>query len=134
MWIYCTGIDSPPVNNINVHPPNIVRYDYQNGYSGQCVKNYLQAYQGYLQVDGYTGYGQTQAILVGCWTHARRKFIEAQKIQVKGKTGWAINHIKKLYRIEAGLINKTAIEKQSIRQAQSTPLLEQLKVWLVKSA
>ncbi|MCL7931835.1 IS66 family transposase, partial [Halomonas llamarensis] len=35
----------------------------------------------------------------GCWAHARRKFIEAQKVQPKGKTGkadWVINQMGKL--------------------------------------
>ena len=67
----------------------------------------------------------------------RRKFIEAQKTQVKGKTGkadWAINHIRKLYRIEAQIKQKTAQQKQTIRQSQSRPLLEQFKTWLDKSA
>lgn len=39
----------------------------------------------------------------GCWAHARRKFIEAQKAQPKGKTGradMALNLINKLYGIE----------------------------------
>ncbi|AZE49469.1 Mobile element protein [Pseudomonas chlororaphis] len=26
---------------------------------------------------------------LGCWAHARRKFVEAQKVQPKGKTGRA---------------------------------------------
>jgi transposase len=30
MWVYCTGSDSPPVNQTNRDPPNIVLYDYQN--------------------------------------------------------------------------------------------------------
>lgn len=37
------------------------------------------------------------AVLVGCMAHARRKFVDAQTAQPKGKTGkadWAINHIQ----------------------------------------
>ncbi len=139
MWVYCTGTDSPPdkAEDHSNKPPNIVLYDYQNSRRGQCVKDYLQGFSGYLQVDGYAGYEQTETTLVGCFAHARRKFIEAQKIQVKGKTGkadWAINHIRKLYRIEKEIKDKSAQEKQVIRQAQSKPLLEQFKVWLDKSA
>ena len=58
MWVYCTGTDSPPDHaegNLN-KPPNIVLYDYQNSRRGQCVKDYLQGFSGYLQVDGYAGY------------------------------------------------------------------------------
>ena len=56
--------------------PNIVLYDYQPSRSGSCVRDYLIDYTGYLQLDGYTGYEQTGATLVGCFAHARRKFKE----------------------------------------------------------
>jgi len=137
MWVYCTGTDSPVENKPQDDPPNIVLYDYQNSRAGHCAKDYLQDYQCYLQVDGYAGYEKTDATLVGCFAHARRKFIEAQKIQVKGKTGkadWAINHIQKLYRLEKEIKSQPGAEKQRIRQAQAKPLLEAFKTWLDKSA
>lgn len=136
MWVYCTGTDSPPAKPDETHPPNIVLYDYQPSRAGQCAVDYLEGYRGYLQVDGYGGYEQTDAQLVGCFAHARRKFIEAQKVQPKGKTGkadWAINHIQKLYAIESGLKGKSAEEKYLIRQTQAQPLLDQFKVWLDES-
>lgn len=49
---------------------------------------------------------------LGCWGHARRKFVEAQKVQPKGKTGRAdiaLNLINKLYGIER--------ERLSLRRA-----------------
>lgn len=133
MWLYCSGTDSPGGNGIK----NIVLYDYQNSRSGQCAVNYLQGFTGSLQVDGYQGYEQTRLVLSGCWAHARRKFIEAQKAQGNNKAGkaqWAINHIQKLYRIEKQLKDKTPEEKVAIRQEQSIPLLDQFKTWLDKSA
>jgi len=139
MWVYCSGTDSPDAYTIEDKnkSPNIVLYDYQNSRAGRCAEDYLQDFNGYLQVDGYVGYEQTDATLAGCWAHARRKFIEAQTVQVKGKTGkadWAINHIQKLYRIEKEIKDKTAEEKQCIRKKQSCALLEQFKTWLDKSA
>jgi transposase len=136
MWVYCTGTDSPPKNKSQTDPPNIVLYDYQNSRAGHCAKDYLQDYQSYLQVDGYAGYEKTDATLVGCFAHARRKFIEAQKIQVKGKTGkadWAINHIQKLYRLEKEMKGQPAAEKKRIRQEDAKPLLDAFKTWLDKS-
>ena len=134
MWVYCTGSDSP-----SAYPdrPNIVLYDYQASRRGQCAKDYLQGFKGYLQVDGYQAYEQTEATLVGCFAHARRKFIEAQRLQVKGKTGkadWAVNHIRKLYRIEAEIKGKSPSDRHAIRQQQIKPLLQQFKTWLDKSA
>ena len=99
MWLYCTGTDSPVPDQANA-PPNIVLYDYQPSRGGACAKHWLEGYDQYLQVDGYAGYEQTEATLVGCFAHARRKFVEAKQAQAKGKTGkadWAISHIGKLY-------------------------------------
>ncbi|WP_297822441.1 IS66 family transposase [uncultured Paraglaciecola sp.] len=133
MWLYCSGTDSPNDSST----PNIVLYDYQNSRRGQCAVDFLAGYSGYLQVDGYQGYAQTQATLVACMAHARRKFVEAETAQPKGKTGkanWALNQIQKLYRIETKIKGKTAQEKYRIRQADALPLLMQFKGWLDKSA
>jgi transposase len=137
MWLYCCGSDSPQTKSRGSNMPNIVLYDYQNSRSGQCAVDFLDGYSGYLQVDGYQGYAKTLAILVACMAHMRRKFVEAETAQAKGKTGkanWALNHIQKLYRIETQIKDKTAQEKQAIRQQQSLPLLNQFKDWLDKSA
>lgn len=133
MWVYCSGIDGPSESAV----PNIVVYDYQPSRHGVHAANYLKGFSGYLQVDGYAGYEQLQAILVACWAHARRKFKEAETAQGNQKTGkahWAINHIKKLYRIERLLKNKTVEEKYQKRQQESLPLLLELKKWLDKSS
>lgn len=133
MWLYCTGTDSP--SSIST-TPNIVLFDYQSGRAGQCAVDYLSGFDGYLQVDGYVGYEKTAATLVGCWAHARRKFIEAQTAQPKGKTGkadMALSMIQKLYRIEVSLKDKSAAEKYQTRQAQAKPLLAKLEQWLEKA-
>ena len=111
MWLYCTGTDSPhPINKEQTnHIPNIVLYDYQNSRAASCVVDYLDGYSGYLQVDGYQAYAQTQATLVACWAHARRKFIEAKQVQGNKKTGKAdvaLSLIQKLYGIESKLKDK----------------------------
>ena len=140
MWLYCCGTDSPNDNLPDAEGtpiPNIVLYDYQASRSGQCAADFLDGYSGYLQVDGYQGYAKTQATLVACMAHARRKFKEAEVAQVKGKTGkanWALNQIQKLYRIETKIKGKTADEKRRIRQAEALPLITQFKDWLDKSA
>jgi len=132
MWVYCSGADSPkPDSPI----PNIVLYDYHTSRAAACVMDYLDGYQGYLHVDGYQAYEKIQASLVGCWAHARRKFIEAKKLQGKNKTGKAdvvLSLIQKLYGIESRLKDKSADESYQTRQAQSKPILDKLKQWLEK--
>lgn len=133
MWVYCCGSDGPGDG-----PPNIVLFDYQQGSrAGHCPKQFLQGYDGYMQTDGYEAYTQTQATLVGCMAHARRKFDEAAKAMPKGKIGkpqWAINHIQKLYRIETLHKDSTPEQRYAARQQQAKPLLDAFKIWLDKAA
>ena len=133
MWLYCTGSDAPVQSSL----PNIVLFDYQSGRAGQCAVDYLDGYSGYLQVDGYAGYEKTNATLVGCWAHARRKFKEAEIAQPKGKTGKAniaLSHIQKLYRLEIQLKDKTTAQKYQSRQEKAKPLLAQFYQWLEKAS
>ena len=97
MWV---GVGGPPGKPV-------VIYDYDPSSSGEVPTRLLQGYQGYLMIDGYTGYNalaQTNGIehLV-CWAHVRRRFVEAVRVQPKGKKGRAdeaVALIGKLYRIE----------------------------------
>lgn len=130
MWVYCSGRDSPDPNN---PIPNIVLYDFHNSRAAAYVVNYLDGYQGYLHVDGYQAYEKTQATLTGCWAHARRKFIDAKKLQGKNKTGKAdvvLSLIQKLYAVESRVKDKCAADKYTTRQQVSVPILDKLKAWL----
>ncbi|AZG71716.1 IS66 family transposase [Shewanella livingstonensis] len=130
MWVYCSGRDSPDPNN---PIPNIVLYDFHNSRAAACVVNYLAGYQGYLHVDGYQAYARTEATLIGCWAHARRKFIDAKKLQGKNKTGKAdvvLSLIQKLYAVESRVKDKSVDEKYIARQQASVPILDKLKAWL----
>ncbi len=132
MWVYCSGTDSPNDTDIR----NIVLYDYQASRAGSCAVNYLEVFDGYLQADGYKGYEQVDAELIGCMAHARRKFVDAQNAEPKNKSGranLAITKIAKLYRIEKDIKDLSADEKKTIRQEKSLPLLNEFKKWLDKS-
>jgi transposase len=88
MWVYGSGVEGSS-------GPKLVLFDYQDGRSGQHAVQFLEGYTGYLQVDGYAGYEQTSTTLAGCWAHARRKFIEAQQAQGKGKPARRIGRLTK---------------------------------------
>ncbi len=71
----------------------------------------LDGFKGTLQTDGYAGYNrvcrENGLTRIGCWDHARRKFVEASKaapVKKKGtkvsKADVAIGKIRKLYAIE----------------------------------
>ena len=127
MWLYCCGDDKP------VEETNIVLFDYHNSRAGQCAVDFLEGYQGYMHVDGYKPYEQTQATLVACLAHIRRKFIEAKGNNKKaGKSDVALNLIGKLYGIEQAINNNTADEKYQTRQQKAKPIVDELYQWLIK--
>jgi hypothetical protein len=52
-------------------------FDYNNSRAGKCAVDFLDGYHGYMHIDGYKAYEQTQATLVACLAHIRRKFLSA---------------------------------------------------------
>lgn len=93
-----------------------------------------------LMVDGYNGYqpacDKYKIQRLGCMVHARRKFIEAQKVMPKGKTGkadQAIAFIKKLYRIETKIKDEPPDKRYEVRQSEAKPIIDKMKIWLEKS-
>lgn len=130
MWIRKTGDSDKPV----------VLFDYAPNRKAQTAIDLLPEFTGFLQTDDYAGYhkiGATQQIThLGCWTHARRKFMDAKKVMPKNKTGKAdiaINLIQKLYRVEQQSKDQPPNKRFETRQAHSIPVLDQLKAWLDKS-
>ncbi len=77
MWLYRGGDPDKPV----------LVYQYAASRSGQVAEDFIGDYQGYVQSDAFAGYHrleQKQGIrLLGCWAHARRKFVEVVKIKKK---------------------------------------------------
>ncbi|MNJ13172.1 Transposase IS66 family protein [compost metagenome] len=80
--------------------------------------------------DDYAGYNalalQPGVERLACVAHARRKFVDAQKNQPKGKTRRAdigLNLINKLYCIERELKDVSDEQRFIGRQEKSLPLL-----------
>jgi transposase len=123
-------------------PPGqqVVLFDYDASRSGAVPTRLLAGFGGTLLTDGYEGYAQSVRAYglrhAGCWAHGRRKFIEAQKLQPKGKTGRAdkaLSLIGALYRIEREARWLDADERLALRQASSRPVVEQLHQWLQRT-
>lgn len=128
MWVQRGGPPDQP----------ILLFDYDSSRSGSVPIRLLEGFRGYLQTDGYDGYQaviQAQNLIgVGCFAHARRKFHDAFKAQPQpdpdSLAGQALARIRALYRIEKTIKNATPDERYRVRQAQSLPLLDQLRDWL----
>lgn len=113
-----------------------VIYHYDPSRRGQVAKDLLEGFSGTIMVDGYEGYNAVPNTRLGCFAHARRKFIEAQRQQPKGKRGkadQALAWISKLYAIEKSSQGKPPDERYAIRQTQAKPILDKLHMWLAKS-
>ena len=127
MWVQRGGPPEKPV----------ILFDYDPSRSGQIPMRLLQGWQGFLMTDGYEGYGalarEPGVEHLACWAHARRKFVDAVKVQPKGKRSLAdqaVEMIGKLYRIERDIRDKPTPEKQRVRQDQSQAMLDKMRVWL----
>jgi transposase len=127
--------------------PGVVLYDYDASRSAEVPKRLLAGFEGFLQTDGYEGYGaigQEPGIThVGCWAHARRKFDEALKAQKsstkkkrslkESKALQGLAFIQKLYKIERQIREKPPDEVHRIRQERSRPVMEKLRSWLTEA-
>lgn len=118
----------------------VVLFDYDPSRSGSVPRQLLQDYAGYLMSDAYAGYAQfnqsKDIIRLGCWAHVRRRFVDAVKVQPKGKRGRAneaVELIAQLYRVERDTKETSDAERHQARQQRSLPILDALKVWLDKT-
>nr|WP_228855441.1 IS66 family transposase [Desulfomarina profundi] len=132
MWVYRGGVSSSPV----------LLYEYHPSRSGDVAAAMLKNYSGAVQTDGYKGYNfldtQDEVVHLGCWAHARRKFVEADRARPKkakpGSTTIALRFIRNLYKVEKdanrnGLVKKELVE---YRKTHAVPILRDFKKWLAK--
>jgi hypothetical protein len=132
MWLYRTGRYGPP----------IVLYDYQPTRKREHPEKYLRDFKGYLHVDGYAGYEKLPNItLAGCWSHARRGFVEAietlpaEKRTAGGtKAHQGLAFCDRLFAIERNLHDVTPKDRRLARQQRSAAVLAEFRTWLDQTA
>ncbi|MCF6323158.1 MAG: IS66 family transposase, partial [Gammaproteobacteria bacterium] len=132
MWVRVGG---PPTQPVRL-------FHYADSRRGEVASALLTGYNGYLQTDDYAGYNAVCAentiTQLGCWAHARRKFIDAQKAAAgktrrTGKADVAIRLISQLYAIEKRIKPLSPTEKYTVRQTESLPILADIRQWLDKT-
>lgn len=132
MWVIRGGPPGKPA----------LMYQYHPSRSGEVAKKFIKGYRGYVQTDGYTGYDflddQSEIVHVGCWAHARRKFMEVIQAQGKnrkaGSADVALDYIRKLYAIEKDARARELGPDDLFleRQEKAKPILSEFKAWLDK--
>ncbi|RLC28455.1 MAG: IS66 family transposase [Deltaproteobacteria bacterium] len=133
MWVFRGG---PPDR------PCLI-YHYNAGRSGDVASSFLGDYKGCVQTDGYAGYDfldvKEDITHIGCWAHARRKFVEVERIGGKRGPGKkktnakiALDYIGSLYKIEKQARDQGLCvdEIRALRAKEAKPILNEFKKWL----
>ena len=124
MWIYL-GDDA--------HPYNV--FDFTVSRARDGPQRFLTDFRQTLLADAYGGYDgivvNQDLARAGCWSHARRKFVEAEAAgpQVARTILRFIQGLFDLERRASGLADD---ERLRLRQAESVPLLEKLHGVLIE--
>jgi transposase len=124
MWIYLGDQD---------HPYNV--FDFTLSRSRDGPARFLKNYNQVLLADAYGGYDgicvEKQIIQAGCWSHARRKFVDAQTLS-PAIAAEALGLIGELFAIEQRAREMSCDDRLALRQVQSRPVVERLNGELLK--
>jgi len=119
MWVYVGDHE---------HPYNVFDFTLSRGRDGP--KHFLKDYNHVLLADAYGGYNgvvaSNQMTRAGCWAHARRKFIDAEKAAPEIARE-AVEWVGKLYALEKQAKDVSVVERLQLRRQHSAPVLAQLR-------
>ena len=124
--------------------PPAVAYVFAGSRSKKEIAAQLTTYEGVLQVDGYASYkalrkdrqgkdrqGKGAIRLAFCLAHARRRFVAVFKTTRSPFAGEMIARIARIYAIEKQIRGTEAEQRRAIRQAETKPLMEELRARLL---
>jgi transposase len=121
-WLWVLGV-----------PGGDVIFEFHPGRGKEFGAQLVGSFQGHLQRDGYGVYGalvraNPGLIPVGCWAHARRKFVEAVD-ERPDDAGALVAEIRKLYLIEQHARDGCLLPEQrgKLRAEMAAPILTGLK-------
>ena len=118
-WVFCSGKDSER---------KMALYLFYPTRSAKVVEEVLGKYAGYLQTDGYAAYNAAvNATRLGCWSHARRKWVEClpKGIEDKNsKAAQALELVEQIFAEDKRLEGLPEDEVYEQRLEHIKPLLE----------
>jgi transposase len=91
IWVYCGDVKHP-----------YIVYEHTETRERDGPMGFLKGYRGNVQADAYSGYDgvfERGAKEVGCWAHARRKYVDAQTTDLERSLA-AVAYIRTLYDVE----------------------------------
>jgi transposase len=118
-------------------PGGPVVFDFQMGRGREGPERFLKGFRGVLQCDGYAAYDKLGEAIVyaGCLTHARRGFIEANKLSPQNPLPVEIiKTMGQLYAVEekARQAGMGSAPRHALRQKESAPVMAALQLRLVE--
>lgn len=134
LWVYLR--DERPHGGTD--PPAML-YRYTPDRKGEHPRGELAGFTGFLQADGYAGFGALYEAKdgkpatiteVACWAHARRKFHDVHLASKSPLAAEALQRIGALFDIERQINGQPPAERCRIRQTYARPLLDELAVYL----
>jgi transposase len=114
-------------------PGGGVVFDFRLGRGRDGPKKFLGQFEGILQTDGYGAYdhvGGPEIVHAGCWSHSRRKFFEAAKLNPSDVAATRIvARIDELFGIDAlaRAQNLDLAARHALRLERSKPLVEVIR-------
>jgi len=119
MWVYVGDQENPY---------QVFDFTLDRGRDGP--KQFLKEYTEILLADAYGGYNGVvagnQITRAGCWSHARRKFVDAEKAAPE-IAAEAVALLRALYAVEKQAKEVSVEERLQLRQAKSLPVLAELR-------
>jgi transposase len=118
-------------------PGKGVVFDFRMGRDGDGPKLFLGNFEGLLQTDGYAAYnkvGGAKMIHACCLAHARRKFVDAVKVNSKDtESARIVALMDDLFAIDRGAReqNMNHAERDVLRRQRAPSLLERLRTELL---
>jgi transposase len=114
-------------------PGGSVMFDFRMGRGREGPLKFLGKFEGILQTDGYSAYeraGGPKLVHAGCWSHARRRFFEAVKLNPDDRVAaQMVARIDELFAIDAEARDAGIdyARRHALRQERSRPVLELLR-------
>jgi transposase len=120
MWVLVGGESANPSYRV---------YDFCTDRCHYHAARMLKDYHGRLHSDKYGAYetlaNQKQFIWCPCWSHVRRKFIEAESGDPAFRQ-WVLRKIKYLFMFERVAWARSEEERLKIRQEKEVPIIDEL--------
>lgn len=134
LWVYLRdgrthGSTAPPA----------VFYRYSPDRKGEHPRAHLAGFTGFLQADGYAGFGPLYADAedrpaavteVACWAHVRRKFHDVHLATASPLAAEALERIGCLFGIERDVNGKSPDDRRQARETRARPLFDDLAIFL----